>query len=91
MNFVPAHRLGLSALELFQSLDGETDPGLSDLFRVFDGLGKLCGDQRPIFGIELAGFGGVLVEPEVGPVCGKLGLTRQQADERVAMAISAFV
>ena len=45
----------------------------------------------PIDGLALAGFGGVLVEPEVGPVCGKLGLTRQQADETVAMAICAFV
>ena len=48
-------------------------------------------DVSPVGGLALAGFGGVLVEPEVGPVCGKLGLTRQQADETVAMAISAFV
>lgn len=56
MNFVPAYRLGLSALEFFESLDGETDPSLSDLFRVFDRFGKLCGDQCPIFGIELERF-----------------------------------
>ena len=56
MNFVPAHRLGLSALEFFESLDSETDPSLSDLFRVFDRFGKRCGDQCPIFGIELERF-----------------------------------
>jgi len=50
--FVPAHCLGLSALEFFESLDSETDPSLSDLFRVFDRFGKLCGDQRPIFGAK---------------------------------------
>ncbi len=56
LNFVPAHCLGLAALESCEPLDRETDPSLSDLFRVFGGCGKLCGDQRSIFGIELERF-----------------------------------